>query len=76
MFLSVCCEPYLFRELSLVFDLRNACMQRQIGVAAKPVTVAAYVLCNCDGQWMVEAACSIQVLTSVFGVCFFYSIPQ
>lgn len=53
MFLWVCNEAYWFGELCLSFGFRNACMQRQIFVAVKPVIVAAYVLRICDRQWMV-----------------------
>lgn len=45
-------EAYWFTELFLFLDLKNALMQ--ISVTVEPVTVAVYVLCSCDRQWMVE----------------------
>lgn len=48
----------------LYFDLRNACMQRKICVAVRPVIDAVDVLCSCDRLWMVEAEYSARVLTS------------
>lgn len=48
-------------------------MQRQICVAANPVIVAAYVLCNCDRQWMVETQCFVQFLTSICIWCVLFT---
>lgn len=47
-------------------------MQRQICVAANPVTVAMYVLCNCDRQWMVEAVFCPGFKLCMYLVCAFY----